>query len=254
MREDLAYPYKTLRATGICSDSDKVGNYFETNAVWLGVNSNVIYWVGVLDRLGYTGDYNGVMSFKDYLAQRYASGNPVTIFYELAEPVITDISDKLPVGNYIEVQEGGTLTFVNEHDYAVPSEVVNYVNVVSGVFDGDGPALKVGDTIISEAQLKLFLEAFKGNGGSFARIAEVTILADKWVGEQSPYSQVVQIADVTENSQVNLTPSVEQLAIFHNKDLAFVTENEGGIVTVYAIGDKPQNDYTIQATITEVYV
>jgi hypothetical protein len=47
---------------------------------------------------------------------------------------------------------------------------------------------------------------------------------------------------------------VEQLAIFHNKDVAFVTENEDGVVTVYAIGDKPTQDYTIQVSITEVVV
>ena len=86
-----------------------------------------------------------------------------------------------------------------------------------------------------------------------ATIGEVTILADKWVGESSPYSQVVAVAGVTPNSQVDLTPSVEQLAVFHHKDLAFVTENEDGVVTVYAIGDKPLNDYTIQVTITEVH-
>ena len=47
---------------------------------------------------------------------------------------------------------------------------------------------------------------------------------------------------------------MEQLAIFYDKSLALVAENEGGVVTVYAIGQKPENDYTIQATITEVYV
>lgn len=87
-----------------------------------------------------------------------------------------------------------------------------------------------------------------------ARIGNVTILADKWIGTASPYSQVVTIEGVTENSQVDLTPSVEQLAIFYGKDLAFVTENKDGIVTVYAIGQKPENDYTIQVTITEVAV
>lgn len=91
-------------------------------------------------------------------------------------------------------------------------------------------------------------------GGSSARIATVTLLADHWQGEESPYSQVVQIEGVTENDQVDLTPSIEQLAIFHNKDLALVTENEDGVVTVYALGDKPTNDYTIQVTLTEVYV
>ena len=87
-----------------------------------------------------------------------------------------------------------------------------------------------------------------------ARIGYVTLLADNWVGEASPYSQIVTVDEVTENSQVDLTPSVEQLVIFHEKDLAFVTENEDGVVTVYAIGQKPLNDYTIQVTITEVSV
>ena len=68
------------------------------------------------------------------------------------------------------------------------------------------------------------------------------------------YSQVVTVDGMTENSQVDLTPDVEQLAIFHDKDLAFVTENVSGVVTVYAIGQKPTSDYTMQATVTEVNV
>ena len=87
---------------------------------------------------------------------------------------------------------------------------------------------------------------------SKGKIAEVSLLASGWVGEASPYSQVVNVEGATANSQIDLTPSVEQLAIFHEKDLAFVAENEDGVVTVYAIGDKPTNDYTMQVTITEV--
>ena len=86
------------------------------------------------------------------------------------------------------------------------------------------------------------------------KIGYVTLLASDWVGEEKLYHQVVEIEGVTENSQVDLTPSVEQLLVFYDKDLAFVAENEGGIVTVYAIGQKPLNDYTIQVTITEVDV
>lgn len=85
-----------------------------------------------------------------------------------------------------------------------------------------------------------------------ARIGTVTLLANAWSGSNNLHSQVVTIDGVTENSQVDLTPSVEQLAVFYEKDLGFVTENENGVVTVYAIGQKPQNDYVIQVTITEV--
>lgn len=84
------------------------------------------------------------------------------------------------------------------------------------------------------------------------RVVSINLLANAWVGEVSPYSQVVTIEGITPNSKVDLQPSVEQLSIFYQKDLAFVTENDNGTVTVYAIGDKPQNDYTIQATVMGV--
>jgi hypothetical protein len=91
-----------------------------------------------------------------------------------------------------------------------------------------------------------------GNVGTSIRIADVTLLASAWEGSDRLWHQVVTIEGTTEYSQVDLTPSAEQLTIFHEKDIAFTTENEDGIVTVFAIGDKPSNDYVIQATITEV--
>lgn len=89
---------------------------------------------------------------------------------------------------------------------------------------------------------------------SSARIAYIDLLAANWIGDSSPYSQVVEIDGITENSQIDLTPSIEQLIVFYDKDLGFVAENEDGVVTVYAIGQKPENDYTMQVTITEVDV
>ena len=96
---------------------------------------------------------------------------------------------------------------------------------------------------------------YVGTGGvQPPRIVEVNLLADAWAGDVSPYSQVVEVPSVTEFSKVDLQPSVEQLELFHDKDLAFSTENDGGVITVFAVGDKPTRDYTIQATITEVEV
>lgn len=100
----------------------------------------------------------------------------------------------------------------------------------------------------------LGLMAQGGLSTSVARIVDVSIYANKWVGTKSPYSQVVEVEGATEYSQVDLTPSVEQLSVFYNKSLAFVTENVDGVVTVYAIGQKPTNDYTIQATVKEVKI
>lgn len=116
-----------------------------------------------------------------------------------------------------------------------------------------GPKPVKGKDYFTQEDIQAVVDELLGQTAT-ARIGNVSIFADKWVGNASPYSQVVEVEGVTENSQVDLTPSVEQLAIFHEKDLAFVTENYGGVVTVYAVGQKPENDYTIQVTITEVAV
>lgn len=80
----------------------------------------------------------------------------------------------------------------------------------------------------------------------------VTLLANKWEGSGVRYSQVVTLAGVTENSQVDLKLNDDQIEIFREKDLAFTATNRGGVVTVTVVGQKPENDYTIQVTITEV--
>ena len=117
------------------------------------------------------------------------------------------------------------------------------------------PLMQSCDIQVDEQGTTLAEWIARGGGAvATARIGEVTLLASAWAGEGNLYSQVVSIEGVTENSQVDLTPDIHQLAIFYEKDLAFVTENEDGVVTVYAIGQKPANDYTIQVTITEVNV
>ncbi len=88
--------------------------------------------------------------------------------------------------------------------------------------------------------------------GASSRIDEVFLLAAAWTGTDNVWSQIVRIDGVTNKNQVDLTPNVDQLLIFYEKDLTFVTENDNGVVTVYAIGQKPTNDYVIQVTISEV--
>ena len=87
------------------------------------------------------------------------------------------------------------------------------------------------------------------------KIDNITLLGSAWVsGEDKRHSQVVEIASATNKSQVDLTPDDEQLVVFYKKDITFVTKNEGGVVTVIVIGQKPTNDYTIQVTLTELDV
>lgn len=110
-----------------------------------------------------------------------------------------------------------------------------------------------GVDYMTEEDMADILQYIKANGG-VSRLASVTLLASAWEGTDNLHSQVVSIDGITEYSKVDLLPSVEQLAIFHSKDVTFVTENEDGVVTVYAIGDKPTLDYTMQASVTEVVV
>lgn len=91
-----------------------------------------------------------------------------------------------------------------------------------------------------------------GGSGTAVKLTEITLLAANWKGAISPYSQVVGIEDISVSSQVDLQLSVEQVEAFRNKTVAFTVENNGGVVTAYAIGDKPEEDYTFQATVMEV--
>lgn len=113
-----------------------------------------------------------------------------------------------------------------------------------------GKTPQKGTDYFTEEDIKKIVEEV--NISTKAKIGYVTLLADNWKGANSPYSQVVTVEGSTKNSQVDLTPNDAQLDIFHEKDLAFVTSNYKGVVTVSAIGQKPQNDYNMQVTITEV--
>lgn len=100
-----------------------------------------------------------------------------------------------------------------------------------------------------------WLDSLRGGGGSGAPtiLTSIMLKASAWKTESEfLHSQVVTVNGATENSKVDLQPSVEQLAIFYEKDIGFVAENEDGVITVFVIGDKPTSDYEIQATITEV--
>lgn len=68
--------------------------------------------------------YSDVSAFKSAM-----SG--VMLYYELAEPIITDISDLLPEDNFIGVEGGGIITMANEYEYAVPSEITYQIKGAS---------------------------------------------------------------------------------------------------------------------------
>lgn len=98
----------------------------------------------------------------------------------------------------------------------------------------------------------LTINGVKYNVVPVVSTSSVTLLAGAWVDEGDKYSQVVSLAGVTAHTKVNLQPTPEQLVEFHDKVLGFMAQNDGGVVTVYAVGDKPTGDHTIQTTLKEV--
>ena len=51
----------------------------------------------------------------------------VILYYALATPEITDISDILPEDNLLGVEGGGSITMQNEYGYDVPATVTYQV-------------------------------------------------------------------------------------------------------------------------------
>ena len=97
------------------------------------------------------------------------------------------------------------------------------------------------------------LAELETNSGAKAKLRDVTLLAADWLdGTPGQYYQVVEIEGVTENSKIDPALNAEQILIMQDKVITFHFENEGGVVTAFATGDRPTLDYTIQVSITEV--
>lgn len=90
-----------------------------------------------------------------------------------------------------------------------------------------------------------------GGGGIGVRMSTLSAPAAAWKGGESPYSQVVTVVGITINSKIDIQLSADQMVLFHDKNVSFTVANERGSVTLYAIGDKPQNDCVFQVTLTE---
>ena len=78
--------------------------------------------------------------------------------------------------------------------------------------------------------------------------------ADGWVGNNSPFSQVVKIDDVTKDSKVDLQLTTDILSYLSDEEISLTISNNSGVVTVYALNAKPEIDITIQVSITEVII
>ena len=146
-------------------------------------------------------------------------------------------------------------------DWAAYEATDKHVKPIAGElvleYDNGIPRLKIGDGA------KEFSELPYMSIDSFILPKPTTITlygGDAWVpvqGFDNRYTQDItsQLEGLfTANSKIDLQPTPEQLCVFQSKDVTFTTVNENGIVRVCAIGIRPENDYPVQATITEVVV
>lgn len=146
--------------------------------------------------------------------------------------------------NLTDVYYRGTEEEWGEIDIGANNDALLNANIHFGVITSLNAAIK---EIVSLKEIINLLYA-----KSLVKTVEISLPSSGWVGEGNNYSQVVTIADVTQYSKIDLQPTPEQLVIFYEKDVTFVAENDNKVVTIYCIGQKPMNDYVIQATVTEV--
>lgn len=86
------------------------------------------------------------------------------------------------------------------------------------------------------------------------RLTTVTMFADAWEGDSMPYSQTITCSGVTANSKIDLQPTAVQIVELQNDETTLMLQNDNGVVTAWAIGNKPTQDYTMQAQMTEVVI
>ncbi len=113
-------------ALGIKQNTKAVCDRFENGYSTLSGN----FFVGA-SGVAFQTDYATLKEWKSYLSEQYANGTPMVAVFVRDNPLVTDISDRLPADNYIGVEGGGTITAVNEHGFAMPSEITYQIKEAS---------------------------------------------------------------------------------------------------------------------------
>ena len=99
---------------------------------------------------------------------------------------------------------------------------------------------------------KLTARLVGGTGGTITKVTDIVMRVDSWHGGEGMWSQIVEVAEASDFSKIDLQPSAEQLLILQKLEAAVTVENTAGVITVYITGNKPKTDITIQASIMEV--
>ena len=90
------------------------------------------------------------------------------------------------------------------------------------------------------------------SGGTVTKVVDIVLQTDSWYSYEGMWSQIVEVAEASKFSKIDLQPSAEQNLLLQSLGTTMTVENASGVITVYAVGDKPTTEITIQATLTEI--
>ncbi len=87
-------------------------------------------------------------------------------------------------------------------------------------------------------------------GDAGVTLGSITLAAGGWSGS-GPYAQTAALAGLPAAALVNLQPTAEQLMLLQQQGVTVLTAaNQDGVLTVYALGAAPQDELTLQVTVT----
>ena len=140
-------------------------------------------------------------------------------------------------------------TILNASDIEIPTS--------KAVFDAieASQIIYVGPNMPTDTNIKVWINTSEEGTGVIPvlpRVATITLSKSAWVGSAEPYSQPIEIATVTAASKIDLQPTAQQIVNLQNSETSLMIENRSGVLTCYAIGNKPTVDYTMQVLIQEV--
>ena len=158
----------------------------------------------------------------DYIdnGEELVIGDGAFVTYREEEPIFYVVQDSVAEEWCIRNNKTYTYTSLHEVPYSSNNTMQSFVNVLGGIENWEAE--------------------------------DIVDANNNVIG--SRYGQIVNVnnAVITPNSKVDLQISSEQMVVFYEKSLAFVAENDDGVITIYCVGDVPKNNYTMQVTVTEV--
>lgn len=88
-----------------------------------------------------------------------------------------------------------------------------------------------------------------------SKVVNITFVAANWSELGFGYKQTVVVPDGGANTMVSLQPTPAQVVLLMEAGVnALMVNNNGGVFEAYAVGEKPNAEITLQATLTEVDV